>query len=93
MITYTLKFSPQEIEGFFRKHGCTITTVTTRQHAPAYHKKTRTEDVTTVCVVNPLDGRAIAIDQAFERVMDTIKSQFFLTDIDVLKVLNSFKSN
>ncbi|HPR78581.1 MAG TPA: hypothetical protein PLR69_08285 [Candidatus Limiplasma sp.] len=93
MIAYTLKFSPSEIEGFFRKHGCIITRVTTRQHVPAYHNKTTEQLVTTTCVVNPLSQQAVPIDQAFERVMDSIKHNFFLVDIDVLKVLNSFKSN
>ncbi len=91
MISFRLQFSDEEVASLFRRHGLTLTEVTFKQHIPVYHNKTDEEQITTLCVVNPHNRKAIPVSIAFERVMLSLRQQLFLDEIDKLTVLNALK--
>ena len=93
MVTFRLAFSEDEMELFFKSHCLQVMDVTFVNHVPVYHNRTEEERITTKCVINPHNRKAIPMSVAFEKVVLTAAKSLLLDSITKLHVINSLKPN
>ena len=91
MVTFRLAFSEDEMIAFFRKQGLIVASVTYEKHVPVYHNKVDSDEVTSMCVVNPHNCETIPVSVAFEKVIYKVKNALLLNNINRLTVLEALK--
>ena len=91
MVTFRLAFSEDEMALFFRSHCLQVMDVTFVNHIPVYHNRTDEQRITTRCVINPHNRKAIPISVAFEKVVLTAAKQLLLDSITKMHVIESLK--
>lgn len=93
MVTFRLEFNDNDMSLFFRKHCFTVTPITFKEAVPVYHNREETEEVTSLCVINPFSQKPVPVSVAFEKVILKKAKSILLDDISKLDILESFKTN
>ena len=91
MVTFRLAFSEDEMIAFFKKQGLIVASVTYEQHVPVCHNRVETEEVTSMCVLNPHNRETIPVSVAFEKVVYKVKNALLLDNINRMTVLEALK--
>lgn len=92
MVTFSLTFSDQEAASLFTRHGLKVEERQFARHVPVYHNRTEQEPFTCQCVIHPHSGVAVPLGLAFERVFYARKKQLFISDVDMLTIMDALKT-